>query len=225
VRSSCFELWALVDAGFTSKDWFQLAYPATWFLVGLPAGYFSSGGSPQPTSSVSLVEVVRVRVSTRTDDEAQRTDEVEPWHYLLGAVTAQLMLAWGYVAAREVALGVAAALLFVTLGLMAGIVFRKMELGLFTGDWKVAVGLALMLAIGAVACGFVLLHPPAGPPAYSTLFEAYRREGLSAFSAFDSITWFFAYQGLAAIALICATVALLALSVGLVAKGAVSRWR
>lgn len=218
--------------GFTSSDWFQLLYPALWFLIGWLVG--GRGSITQttvqgPTStSVSIVQAIEVHVDRPKagNNEAPKRDEsTDPWEeillFVVGGLAAIAALAYAYVQWRDIALAIAATLLAASLGLVAGTVRRKMELGLFAGDWRWAVAMVLVLASAAVGCGYFLLNPLAGPPEYSVLFNAYRQEGWTALLSWDANVWLFAYQALGAALLILASGVLLWVAAGVVSKGAI----
>jgi hypothetical protein len=215
----------VVPPGFTGEDWYQLTQGPDFFLTGLSGGYlFSAPRTAASNVSFTRVLVIDVRqrgpmVPTSPRTNRQPTADAEPWLILVAIAIASVLLAWAYVEGREIGLAVVTALLALTLGLTAGIVVRRMELGWFAGDWVVALAGGLVFTTAALASGYFLLDPPWAPPAYAALFDAYRREGLDAFSAFDNITHFFAYQAMGALALIAASALLFVLAISLVAKG------
>ena len=222
----------MIVAAFTSSDWFQLAYPAFWFLLGLIVGDRRAAGetndSPRP---ISVVQVIEVRLPGRTPrpkrPPPQRSSEGSDddfWGqivlFFLGGLLAVATLAYVFVEWREVMLAIASGFLALTLGVVLGTVRRRVRLGMFAGDWRVASAVILVLGMAAVATGYFLLHPLEAPAEYTVLFDAYRREGWDALLSFDSNVWLFAYQAIGAVILIFASAALLLASLACVAKGA-----
>ena len=217
-------------AALTDSAAFQILYPALWFFLGeliaargpVPAVASGAYSSVQQVSLQSTLVLNaaphRSSGSGKGSNSGEDAPFDEPWLLIVVGFAAVIALAWAYLRFRGVALGVAAALVFASIGVIVGTVRRRMSIGLFAGDWRFAVAAILVLATAALACGVFLLHPPAAPPAYDAIFDAYREVGFTALTALDTYTWLFAYQGVGAVALIISSGMLLLVAAGVVAK-------
>jgi hypothetical protein len=181
---------------------------------------------------VSVIRVIEVRVQTPPQRvrESRRAGnsgggDDDAWGQIVAIVVVGMLviagLAYTYLRFRGVLLTISSGLIAVVLGVVLGVIWRRVELGMFAGDWALASICLFILAGAAIGCSFSFLHPLAGPAEYAVLFDAYASEGWSALLPFDSNVTFFAYQTLAAVMLIAASAWLLLIAVACIAKGGI----
>lgn len=243
----------MIAVGFTSQDWFQLAYPFFWFLLGVltprrdppPSAPSTQLGAHQTANLqgnfYGNVSVKQLVVQPMPDTASAATSAKPPaargprgsstsnnnsntTPAVLGAgFIAMITLAWAYLEFRGLLLGIAVAFACFTLGLLLRETRRRIARRELHADFAVAAAVEGCLVAVACASVYLLLHPPAAIPGYDAIFDAYRAEGLGALSALDDTTPFLALQCAGALALIAAAFWTLWFAVGLLAKALAMR--